>query len=96
MSWVLGIVLRGDARRALELLGEGVERAVAVIGRALVAQSRVRGLRRLLGDPGREARLADACLAGDQHDLAASAPGAALAREKVRGLRLAADEAGQA
>ena len=38
----LGRVLRREARRALELQDERVERAVAVIGRALIAQPRLR------------------------------------------------------
>src|SRR5277367_5035802 len=92
----LGTVLRSQPRRALELLGERIERAVAVIGRALVAQSRVRGLRDLFGDPSGNARLADARLARDQHDLALALEGPALPREKVPPLRLASDEAGQA
>ena len=91
----LGRLLRRDARRALELLHEGIERAVAMIGRALVAQPHVRRLRDLLGEPGRKPRLADARLARDQHDLALAAPGAALARDEIGALGLAPDEAGE-
>jgi hypothetical protein len=49
----------------------------------------------LIGEPGAQARFADARLARDQHDLAVTGPRPALAREKFGALGLATDEAGQ-
>ncbi len=88
-------LLRRDARRALELLGEWIKRAVAMIGRALVTKPRMRSLHDFIGEPGGQARFADACFTRDQHDLAVTGPRPALAREKFGALGLPADEAGQ-
>ena len=90
-----GRLLRRDPRRPLELLREGMERAVAMIGRALVAKPRVSHVRDLLSEPGGQARFADARFARDQHGLALAAPGAALARDQFVALGLPPDEAGQ-
>jgi hypothetical protein len=72
-----------------------MERGVAMIGRALIEQPHVSRLRDLCTEPSREARLANAGLAGNQHDLALAIPGATLALEQIGALGLAADEAGQ-
>src|SRR5271165_2483472 len=90
-----GWFLRRDARRPLELLDEGIERAVAMIGRALIAQPYVLRLRDLLREPRRKSRLADAGLASDQHDLALAAPGPALARDEIGALGFTPNKAGE-
>jgi hypothetical protein len=77
----LGRLLRRNARGALKLLDERIERAVAMVRRALIAQPRVRRLRDLFGEPRSKPRLAYTGVARDQHDLARAAPGAALARQ---------------
>src|SRR5277367_6976199 len=66
-----------------------------MIRRALIAQPRVGRLRDLFAQPSREARLANAGLAGNQHDLALAIPGATQALEQIGALGLAADEGGQ-
>ena len=91
----LGWLLRSDARRALELLGERIERAVAMIWRALVAKPPVLRLRDLIREPGAQARFANARFARDQHDLAVTRPRPALPREKLGALGLTTDEADQ-
>ena len=74
---------------------KGIERAVAMIGRALIAQPGMRLVRDLLGEPGGNARLADARLAGDQDDLALARPGPALPLQQIGALGLAPDEGGE-
>ena len=69
---------------------KGVQDAVAVIGRALIAQPRVRLARDLGGEP----RLADAGLAREQDDLAGASPGLAQTVAQYRTLRHPADEVG--
>src|SRR6202453_778576 len=83
------VLLRRDARRALELLDEGVERTVPMIGRALVAQLRMRRICDLIGQPGGNARFANARLAEDQHGLALACPGAALVGDELAALGFA-------
>ena len=90
-----GRLLRRDPRRPLELLREGIKRAVAMIGRALVAKPGVSRVRDLLGEPGGQARFADARFARDQYGLALAAPRAALAADQFSALGLTPDEAGQ-
>src|SRR5262249_38165408 len=56
-----------------------MERAVNVVGRALVAQPRVRLTGDALGDSRRQAGFADPRFARDEHGLAFALPGEALA-----------------
>jgi hypothetical protein len=88
-------LLRRDGRGALELPHERMKRAVAMIGRALIAQSRMRRIRDLLGEPGGKARFADARLTGDQHDLTLSRPGAALPFLQIGALGFTPDKRGE-
>ena len=55
----LGRIVELERRRALELLDHRMERAVHVVGRAIVAQAGVRRLSQALDQGMREARLAD-------------------------------------
>src|SRR5262249_47918531 len=73
----------------------GAKRAVGVVGRALVTQSRVRLTGDAVGESGRKAGLADPRLARDQHDLPFALPGEALPFQQEIELVLAADEIGQ-
>src|SRR6516225_6159022 len=68
--------------------------AVAVIGRALIAQPRVRLVRHLGGELSGEPRLADAGLTRKQDDLAGAGPGLAQAVAQQGALRRPADEVG--
>ncbi len=78
-----------------ELGDEGIERAIGVVGGALVPQPRVRLGRDALAESRRNARLADPRLARDQHDLPFALPGEALALDQETDLVFAADEIGQ-
>src|SRR4029077_17069694 len=66
-----------------------------VIGRALIAQPRVRLAPDLGGELSAEPRLADAASAGEQDDLAGAAPGLAQAVAQQGALRRPADEVGE-
>src|SRR5215472_14255644 len=88
-------VLKGEAGGAPQRDDKGVQDAVAVIGRALIAQRRVRLARNLGGELSHEPRLADAGLAREQDDLAGAGPGLAQAVAQYRTLRRAADELGE-
>jgi hypothetical protein len=66
-----------------------------VIGRALIAQPRVRLARDLGGELSGEPRLADARLAREQDYLAGAGPGLAQAGAQYRTLRRPADEVGE-
>ena len=79
---------------APQLHDKGVQDAVAVIGRALIAQPRVRLVRDLDGELSAEPRLADAGLARKQDDLAGAGPGRAQAVAQQGALRHPADEGG--
>ena len=68
----VGAVVAHESRRPFELRDEGVERAVGVIGGAEIAQLRMRPGGDLLCKRRQQARLADAGLAAEQHDLALS------------------------
>src|SRR5512132_170121 len=72
-----------------------MERAVGVVGRALVTQARVWLAGDALGERRRKAGFADPRLARDQHDLPFALPGEALAFQQEIELVLAADEIGQ-
>src|SRR5258705_9019070 len=72
-----------------------MERAVGVVGRALVTQARVRLAGDALGESCRKAGLADPRLARDQHDLPFALPGQTLTLQQEVELVLAADEIGQ-
>ena len=61
-------VVAGESGGAFELGDEGIERAVLMVRRAEIAQARMRLVLDALGKRGGEPRLADARLAGDQHD----------------------------
>src|SRR5215469_10280100 len=69
--------------------------AVAVIGRALIAQPRVRLARDLGGELSAKPRLADAGLAREQDDLAGAGPGLVQAVAQQGALRHPADEVGE-
>src|SRR5215831_7673153 len=91
----LGRVLGGEAGGAPQLHDKGVQDAVAVIRRALIAQPRVRLVRDLGGELGAEPRLADAGLAREQDDLAGAGPGRAQAVAQQGALRRPPDEVGE-
>src|SRR6516225_10592688 len=85
----------GARRAAPQLHDKGVQDAVAVIGRALIPQPRVRLARDLGGELRGEPRLADAGLAREQDDLAGAGPGRAQAVAQQGALRRPADEVGE-
>src|SRR6516162_4595734 len=85
---------RGRGGRHAPIARQGMEHAVAVIGRALIAQPRVRLVRDLGGELSAEPRLADAGLAREQDDLAGAGPGLAQAVAQQGALRRPADEVG--
>src|SRR5262249_7548118 len=70
-----GRIICLEPRRPLQLNDERTKRAVGVVGRALVTQSRVRVAGNALGESRRKAGLADPRLARDQHDLPFALPG---------------------
>src|SRR6516225_8839873 len=84
----------GEAGGAPQLHDKGVQDVVAVIGRALIAQPRVRLARDLGGKLSAEPRLADAGLAREQDDLAGAGPGLAQAVAQQGAFRCPADEVG--
>jgi hypothetical protein len=91
----LGRVLGDEAGGTPQLHDKGVQDAVAVIGRALIAQPGV-GLVRDLGcELSTEPRLADAGLAREQHDLAGAGPGLSQAVAQHRTLCRPPDEVGE-
>jgi len=91
----LGRVLGSEAGGAPQLHDKGVQDAVAVIGRALIPQPRVRLARDHGGELSGEPRLADAGLAREQDDLAGAGPGRAQAVAQQGALRRPADEVGE-
>ena len=93
VEFLFGQVLRPDAGGALELGDEGMQRAVGVIGRALIPHPAVRLRCKAFADPCHQARLADPGLAGNQHHLALPFPRQPLARQRECDLRLAPDKA---
>src|SRR5262249_19575728 len=72
-----------------------MERAVGVVGRALITQVPAGLADGVLSDSCRKAGLADSRFARDQHDLPFALPGEALAFEQEIDLVLATDEIGQ-
>ncbi len=88
----LGRVVAGEAGRALQQTDDRIEGAGGVIGRAVVAERRVRLVGELLAQRLDEPRLADPGLAGEQHHLALAVRGAPPAREQQMQLFLATDE----
>ena len=88
-------VRRVEPRRPLELGNERMERAVGVVGRALITQASVGLAGGVLSESCRKAGLADPRFARDQHDLPFALPGEALTFEQEIDLVLAADEIGQ-
>src|SRR5262245_54237731 len=69
-------------RRPLELGDERMERAVGMVGRALITQARVRLAGDALGESRHKAGLADPRLARDQYDLPFPLPGQPLALQQ--------------
>src|SRR5262249_37293515 len=92
---LLGRIICLEPRRPLQLNDERAKRAVGVVGRALVTQSRLRLAGNALGESRCKAGLADPRLARDQHDLPFALPGQPLALQQELKLVLAADEIGQ-
>ena len=87
-----GRVVAREPRCPAELVDEREQRAVLVIGRAEIAQAEMRlGVEALLQCRG-DARLADAGLARDQHDLAVARLGARPAPQQQVDLLVAADQ----
>src|SRR5258708_34481440 len=72
-----------------------MQRAVGVVGRALITQATVWRAGGVLGESCRKAGLADARFARDQDDLPSALPGEALAFQQKIALALPADEIGQ-
>src|SRR5262249_19363860 len=91
----LGRALGGEARGAPQRHDKGVQNAVAMIGRALIAQPGVGLVRDLGGELSAEPRLADAGLAREQDDLAGAGPGLAQAVAQQGALLRPADEVGE-
>src|SRR5262249_42505945 len=87
-------VLGGEAGGTPQLHDKGVQDAVAMIGRALIAQPRVRLARDLGGELSAEPRLADAGPAREQDDLASAGPGRAQAVAQKGALGRPADQVG--
>src|SRR6516165_3120832 len=85
----------GEAGGTTQRHDKGVQDAVAVIGRALIAQPGVRLVRDLGSELSAEPRLADAGLAREQDDLAGAGPGLAQAVAQQGTLRRPADEVGE-
>src|SRR5262245_19953060 len=73
-----------------------MERAVGVVGRALITQARMRLAFDVLGDSCRKAGLADPWLARDQHHLPFAFPGKALPFHQEIDLIFATNEIGKA
>ena len=85
-------VVRIDAGGIFELGGDGVERSVAVVRRAVVAQARMRLIVDCCAQRQRQAGLADAGLPGDQHQLACARGRAPPALEQQAEFGLAPDD----
>ena len=94
-SFALALSARLEARGPLELRNERVERAVRMVGRAEIAKASMR----LALEPGQQAfgdaRLADAGLAGEQHDPTLAELGLIPTAQQQLDLLLPADERGQ-
>jgi len=88
----LGGIVRPDAGGVEQLGDHGVERAVAVIGRALVADRQVLAVVHIVAQHLRDPRLAHARVGGQQHDLALAGPRGVPALPEQGDLRLAADD----
>src|SRR4029450_10933941 len=73
-----------------------MERAVRVVGRALIPYPAVRPQREAFGERCNNARFADSGLAGNQHHLAIALPRRLSVREHASALGLAADKAHRA
>jgi hypothetical protein len=86
------VVPKGEARRPGELLDGGVERAVPVERRAVVAHARTRLGPQPLPQREHDPRLADPWFAAEQHDLALAAPGEPPAVQKEAQFVVAADQ----
>jgi hypothetical protein len=91
----LGRVVGGEAGGTTQRHDIGVQDAVAVIGRALIAQPRVRLVRDLGRELSGEPRLADAGLTREQDDLAGAGPGLAQPVAQPGALRRPPDEVGE-
>src|SRR5262245_52118154 len=72
-----------------------MERAVGVVGRALITQARVRLAGDLLGESCRKAGLADPWFTCNQHDLSLAVPGETLTFHQEFDFVVAADEIGE-
>ncbi len=87
-----GIAVRLEARARFELGDKRMERALRIVRRAEIAQARLpfalKPLQQIFGD----ARLADAGLAREQHDLALAAPGLIPTAQQPVDLLLPADQ----
>ena len=89
---LLGRIVCLEPRRSLQLRDERIKRAVGVVRRTLVTQDGVRLVGDALFESRRKAGLADPRLARDQHDLAFTFPGEALAFQQEIDLVFAADK----
>src|SRR6478735_8581446 len=76
------VILMREARGALQLTNDGIERAVSVLRRAEVAQASVGFAREPFQKCGREPRFADTGFPRNQDDLAFAAPGSLPAAEQ--------------
>ena len=84
-------IVRSQPRRIVQLLDHRPERAVGVVGRALVADAKVRLLGHGVEQGAADPRLADAGLADQQHALAFARLGQRPALEQQRQLLIAPD-----
>jgi hypothetical protein len=89
------IILMREARGALQLTNDGIERAVGVLRRAEVAQASVGFTPEPFQKRGGEPRFADAGLPRNQDDLAFAAPCSLPAAEQDLELLLTPDQGGQ-
>ena len=78
-SRLLGRVVVLESGGPLQLRDEGIQHAVGMVERALIEKLGVLGVCDALGKRRDDAGLADALLAGDEHDLPLAFPGVALA-----------------
>src|SRR6516165_268994 len=90
-----GCIVTGEPGRLSELLDKREQRAVLVVGRTEIAQAEMRLAAEPLLQSGHNARLADAGLSGDEHDLTVPCLGARPATQQQVDLLVAANQRAQ-
>ena len=84
-----------ESSGTFHLADDGIKRAVGVLGRAEIAQARVRFAGEAFEKRRREPRFADTCLAGKEHHLAFTGLGSRPAPQQQVGFFVPPDEGGQ-